>query len=88
MTPWPLFWPGHFALHRSTCKFTSNHGTYLTAITIYIEALCAAACPQPEPNATELPSCARDSQLSASCTKTAAAVAWRGGGARRPGPEG
>jgi len=47
-----------------------------------------SACPQPEPNATYVAAQLRP-HLSASCTKTAAAVAWRGGeGARRPGPEG
>ena len=54
------------------------------------EALCAAppksACPQPEPNATELPSCA---PISARATQRRRRRWWRGEeGARRPGPEG
>ena len=41
-----------------------------------------SACPQPEPNATELPSCAPISARAAQRRR------WRGGeGARRPGPE-
>ena len=43
-----------------------------------------SACPQPKPNATELPSCARISARSAQRRRRR----WRGGeGARRPGPQ-
>jgi len=46
-----------------------------------------SACPQPEPNATELPSCARISARAAQ--RRQRRRRWRGGeGARRPGPEG
>jgi len=46
-----------------------------------------SACPQPEPNATELPSCARISARAAQRRRRRRR--WRGEeGARRPGPEG
>ena len=51
-----------------------------------LRGIPGSACPQPEPNATELPSCAR---VSARAAQRRRRRRWRGGdGARRPGLEG
>jgi len=52
-----------------------------------LSGIPGSACPQPEPNATELPSCARISARAAQRQRRRRR--WRGEeGTRRPGPEG